>query len=115
MLTACQECGKEISSEAKACPHCGKPTAAPGSKSSDGAKTGCLWIVGSLAIAFGIYAVSLNNDPDFQARMKAKAAMEECRKPEKDELLPIDARRFFREACDQMAEKYRQQFGRPVE
>jgi hypothetical protein len=49
-LMACHECGAVISSEAKACPHCG---ARPKSKIEDFMKAGCLLIV--IAIAIGSY------------------------------------------------------------
>jgi hypothetical protein len=52
-LINCRECGKEISDLAAACPHCGAPlkVAAPSSRSAS-SNTGCLAIVGGLAVIF---------------------------------------------------------------
>src|SRR5688572_139181 len=42
-LKACRECGKQVSTEAAKCPHCGTPH--PTSQFSKGAR-GCLWFLG---------------------------------------------------------------------
>lgn len=49
-LIKCPECGKEISNEAKACPHCGKPM--PKTKSKPLYKYGLFWIIMGLLLFF---------------------------------------------------------------
>lgn len=46
-LTKCKDCGKEISTSAKACPHCGKPQR----KTS-----GCVWL---MLILLGIMLIGM--------------------------------------------------------
>lgn len=58
-LKRCRECGKEVSTEAAACPHCGvkDPT---GAKAEADAKTrkGCAWGCASLLIISAVLAVA---------------------------------------------------------
>lgn len=53
-LITCQECGREMSSDAAACPACGKPNKPAVDKSKDGRQSiGCaLMIAGALTAAF---------------------------------------------------------------
>lgn len=56
-LTKCRECGKEISTEAASCPHCGAPKPAIKKPSDPSAAMGCLGIIVILgAIAFGVHS-----------------------------------------------------------
>jgi hypothetical protein len=55
-LRPCKECKKEISSEAKVCPHCGKK------QHGSIAGVGCLIIIGLLVFA-GYFGTQLNNNP----------------------------------------------------
>jgi RNA polymerase subunit RPABC4/transcription elongation factor Spt4 len=61
-LKPCKECGREISTEAKACPHCGK-TSPTGAKTSWLA-AGCLIII----ILFIVGIISISNDSTNGAR-----------------------------------------------
>ena len=53
-LRPCKECKKEISSEAKVCPHCGK-------KQGTSAGVGCLTVIGVLVV-LGYVGSQLNNN-----------------------------------------------------
>jgi zinc ribbon protein len=59
MLTKCRECGKEISDQATACPHCGAPQKiAPATKKNASSTClGCVLIVG-LLILVGVFLSS---------------------------------------------------------
>lgn len=56
-LIKCKECGQQMSSGAKACPHCGK-------RRTSRAAKGCLWIVivFGVAVGFGIYKTGQQHD-----------------------------------------------------
>lgn len=63
MLSRCAECGKDISSEAAACPHCGKPNAAAVQKKATSTRdAGCLLMllafIGSFVVPPQLYALS---------------------------------------------------------
>lgn len=51
-LVKCKECGKEVSSEAEACPHCGAKIASNSSMGC-GSIVGIVLLVGVLALVFG--------------------------------------------------------------
>jgi hypothetical protein len=58
-LVTCSDCSKEMSSDAPACPHCGKPNAAVAKKKSTSTRdAGCLLMVlallGSLLVPPGL-------------------------------------------------------------
>jgi predicted RNA-binding Zn-ribbon protein involved in translation (DUF1610 family) len=59
-LIKCSECGRDISSAAEACPHCGKPLAStikcPTCKSPDVEKISGLSKAGSVAL-WGVFAI----------------------------------------------------------
>jgi len=55
-LIQCKECNKEISSQAKACPHCGAPV----ERKSGGC--GCLSIIGVVAVIVVIIAILGSGD-----------------------------------------------------
>lgn len=62
-LVKCLECGKELSSDAKACPHCGAPKL-----SSIGKSTGMInftRIYGFLLIILGIWLYAAVSDSGF--------------------------------------------------
>lgn len=68
-MTTCRECGKEVSTEAKSCPHCG--VAAPGKKPAS-VKDGLLGLaIMAALVGFGVYSCS---DSDDDSAAKAAAA-----------------------------------------
>ena len=65
-MTACRECGKEVSNKAKSCPHCGAKN--PGRKKPKGIGwgPGCLIIIA----LFGVFAI-INLSEDYQSPVRA--------------------------------------------
>lgn len=53
-VVGCKDCGKEISSEAKACPSCGCPVKAPG-----GHIKGILFVLAIVVIGFLAYGLTI--------------------------------------------------------
>ncbi len=64
-MTACHECGKEVSNKAKSCPHCGAKN--PGKKKHKGIGwgPGCLIIIA----LFGVFAI-MNLNEDYQSPVR---------------------------------------------
>lgn len=49
-LTPCPDCGKDVSSEAPACPHCGRPNKQAAARAKDGRQhVGCAVIAAGIA------------------------------------------------------------------
>lgn len=62
-LIKCSECGKEISSDAKSCPHCGKPLPRP--KGKPFYKSVRFWIVVIIVIIIGVFVyVSIKSEQE---------------------------------------------------
>jgi hypothetical protein len=68
-LVKCKECGKEISSVATACPHCGKPAA----KQTTPAAKGCLTIIVVIAVLAWVGHCSGSGDVKPEAATTAPA------------------------------------------
>jgi hypothetical protein len=69
-LVKCRECGREISDQATACPHCGVPLAAPGVRNATRVevverRSGCgtLLVIGLVVLVFA-YAVNQCRGPE---------------------------------------------------
>ena len=106
MMITCPECKAEYSDQAKACIHCGAKNP---KKMSGGSKFGifALVIIG-LFIAFLVIG-NMAYDPKEHALSDAIAR---CRKDENDQLLSIGARRLARDACEMLAQRYKDNYGR---
>lgn len=70
-----------------------------------------LAVLGLLLVAFLAWGAYLSNTPDGKTKAAERTAIAECRKGEKDELTPIEQRRFIREACDTMEAGYVAKWG----
>ena len=57
-LTTCPDCGGEVSSAARACPHCGRPSGLRGSPLTEAVIGGCL-LIGVLAVPALLLPVGL--------------------------------------------------------
>ena len=57
-LTTCPDCGGEVSSAARVCPHCGRPSGLRGSPLAEAVVGGCL-LVGVLAVPALLLPVGL--------------------------------------------------------
>lgn len=77
-MIKCRECGKEVSSKAAKCPHCGVSTPAVGNKE---ALLGCLFIVVLIGGCSAWVSYRASEDPE-QKRLQAERALsdEECSK-----------------------------------
>ena len=75
-LIGCGECGKEISSEAPACPHCGAPNRAYVKPMGLFSKL----LIGAFVLTFLFlgFGCLLASSPDGQARSKERDAIEYC-------------------------------------
>lgn len=73
-LTKCRECGKEISTEAASCPHCGAPmkTAAPKNSNTG---MGCLGVIVLIAIiGWAVNSCTSSDAPPANGRSSASAS-----------------------------------------
>lgn len=111
-LKTCHECGKQYSSEAKACIHCG---------ARNGSHRGLGYYVSRFALVAGLLVVGfiavgallLSQVPPEQreAKRRDREAIELCREQQNDELSDLSTRRMIREACDKMASNFRATYG----
>jgi hypothetical protein len=82
-LIPCRECGKDISTEAAACPHCGAPSPAPSVAPPTAPKKGMgsfakgILIVGGLFVAFLIFGAL---QPDRKESRPSRAEIDEVTK-----------------------------------
>jgi hypothetical protein len=72
-LVKCRECGKEVSTEAKVCPHCGIKNPAPPSRAGNIIKL----VLGAVMLAFIVKCISTTEDAKNE-----KAAAEAKKTPE---------------------------------
>ena len=86
-MTECRECGEEVSSKAKSCPHCGVKN--PGKKKQKGITwgPGCLIIIG-LFVVFGI----LNRNEDYNPPVRPTDVRVDEGSPMEATLASIDQR-----------------------
>ena len=59
-LVACADCGKEMSSEAVACPNCGRPSTKAANKAKDSKQSvGCVIVLVGLLMLFFLPSVEI--------------------------------------------------------
>lgn len=81
-MTACSECRKEMSNQARTCPHCGAPNKA--SPMAGGIKL-ALWIIGlALVVGLGVPIISTASKPTLTPAQKdmkihARIAIIQCK------------------------------------
>lgn len=64
-----------------------------------------------LVVAFLGFGAYLSNTKEGGERIDERAAIEECRKGENDELQELSTRRMIREVCDKMEADYVAKWG----
>lgn len=122
-LVPCQECGKQISSAATACPTCGHPqTAQPApdkypkpQRPPEPEGMGIIpkAIIGAITIFILVLVFDAirGGDPAAAERRRAQGAIELCwEEQQRKSLAPGDAR-FIAGACEQMEAKYIKNYG----
>src|SRR5689334_14846068 len=98
-LTSCQECGNQISEEAKACPKCGfRPTWTK------------WWLRVPLAgiALFLLLGALVGNTPE--GREKARAAIDLCWSEEKRKPLDPQSQRFVASTCEMMEREFTEKY-----
>lgn len=106
-IIKCSECGGEVSDKANSCPKCGNRINTAGKSFGKV----LLWLAGGFVAFLAFGAVLRANDPNTDAKDKAKAVLELCRREQNDELKSIAERRFIRGACDMKRDEYIQKYG----
>ena len=102
-LLTCKDCGTEVSSSAKACVKCGAKV--PRTK-------WWLWLPLAGIAAFGLFAVSVSNDPGAQERSQARYAIDLCWETQKRKSLDPGASRLAAEACEMMERRFEERWNR---
>ena len=74
-MIKCKECGRDISDQAKACPHCGAPLAGSDTGRSKKTRPWAYWALGVLAI-MAIAGAVLERNEDNSAEQAQRAALE---------------------------------------
>lgn len=64
----------------------------------------------SLFLLWGFYLTS--TDPLYEEREHARRVLDRCDSEWKDELKPMDQRRFIREVCDRKRDEFRKKYNR---
>jgi hypothetical protein len=102
-ITNCAECNKEVSSEAKACPHCGVV-----------AKESSAWpylLLIPLGL-FGLMMIFAGSDPASKAMTDARKAIELCWQDQARKSLDPGTARFVAGMCETLEGDYRTKYGR---
>ncbi len=104
-MIVCNECQKEISDTAKACPNCGAEV--PRAKVWP-------WVIGipvALFIVFLIFGATRANTPEGQAKSKARDAISYCWKQQRDQSLSSGSQQFVASTCKKMEQDFRDRYG----
>jgi hypothetical protein len=102
-ITNCTECNKEVSSEAKACPHCGAV-----------AKKSSVWPYLLLAPLgfFVLMMIFAANDPASNAMTDARKSIDLCWQDQARKSLEPGSARFVASVCEMMEKDYLTKYGR---
>jgi len=129
-LMPCSECGKEISSLATACPHCGAPakhthvvqgtrptTARITSPAGNSALlkmvlTFAALIAGLFLVMFIIAVIEESNDPQSAERYRGRQAIKVCREQFEQKAADPVARSSYASACARLESDFKTKFGR---
>lgn len=104
-IVECKECGKEISSEAKACPGCGAPLPREGMGVL--AKV-FLSLGGVLALFLAIGALT---GPSNDQKTKDRAVLATCWEMQAKKSLDPGAARFAAGACERLEDEFQAKYG----
>lgn len=104
-LTACKECGAEVSTTAKACPKCGARLP----KEKGAVPVLVLVLVGLFVLVALIGILSSQSEPS--AKTTERRAIAYCWEQQKRKSLDPGAQRFIAGACEQMERDFREKHG----
>lgn len=92
VLVVCKDCKKEISTDAKKCPHCGAkaPSGAPGCLAI------CLWLFVGLPLGLTLLALGIANAPSAKPKDPADYVLSTCREFIRDSLHDASSAEFDR-------------------
>lgn len=122
-IVFCQECRKEISDKAQACPHCGAPLALAAEKPipvvvvTEGKKGGrvWMWILGvpaALFIVVMVIGATVGNTPEAQQRSLERDKISACWDLQKKKSLDPSTARFTASLCERMEDDFRRKHNR---
>lgn len=104
-LAPCHECGKEISTEATACPSCGAKPKRP-------ARTKWwLWGPLGLVVAFLAFGAIVGSSPDAMAKSEDRERIDYCWGETKDPTFDAGLSRFVAGACQKMESDFVAKWG----
>ena len=104
-MIKCNECGKEISDTAKACPHCGAKVPRPSIWP---------WVVGvpfALFLAFLLFGAAVGSTPEAKQKAHARDAIQYCWDRQATKSLDPSTQRFVAATCESMEKKFRDDYG----
>lgn len=101
-LISCHECGKEVSTAASACPHCGaKPKRTKW----------WLWAPLGLVVAFFAIIVIVGSTPEAMAKADERARIDSCWGETKDPAFNAGTAQFVAGACQKMEADFAGKWG----
>ena len=103
-LEKCRECGKDVSSEAKACPHCGAVV-----KTTSGPFAMLGWFAGGLLAVGVVWAFVVGNE-DADGRAKARSAIGACWEEQSRKSLSVSAARQIAGVCEALERDFQSQY-----
>lgn len=106
-LILCRECGKDVSTTAVTCPHCGAGVKVD---SGPGVFGGLMWFFGGLVVVAMLWAL-LRDDPDREEKSRRRSAIELCWDQQKRKSATAGEARFIASACETMEAEFRGRFG----
>lgn len=103
-MTTCHECGKDLSTTAESCPHCGARPPKP-------KKTKWwLWIPLGLVGAFMLVGLVGSRSPTGQAKANARSAISICWAEQSKKSLDAGSAQFVAGACERMEEEFQRKW-----
>ena len=107
-MKKCPDCGKEYSTSAKACVHCGAPNRdSPGRKAGRAVGVVALSLFGVFALMI-VYGALVARTPEAKERRIDRAAIEVC-----DQMSGAQkGQRSFNPTCAEMRSRFREKWGR---
>lgn len=106
-LILCRECGKDVSTTAVTCPHCGAGVKVD---SGPGVFGGLMWFFGGLVVVAMLWAL-LRDDPDREEKSRRRAAIELCWDQQRRRSATPGEARFVASTCETMEAEFRVKFG----
>jgi len=105
-MTTCGECGKEISTTAKACPNCGASRSNPAGKIL---KWTIVVLLALIAIAF--FGILAGNSPEAKERQRARNTIRTCWDEQSKKSLSAEMAQTVASVCEQMESDYEKKYG----